>query len=190
MRPGVATGLAWTPHGGELLFIEASMMPGKGSLTLTGQLGDVMKESAQIALSLARSMARTSLKNFDFSVNEIHIHVPSGAIPKDGPSAGVALLVSLVSLLTNQAIDPRLAMTGEITLRGVVTPVGGVKEKILASHRAQIKTVILPKRNEQDLEDVPEEVRKQMDFIFIENVDELMSHAFQTPLRDRPRAVS
>ncbi|MDD4455782.1 MAG: endopeptidase La, partial [Candidatus Methanomethylophilaceae archaeon] len=148
--PGVVTGLAWTPVGGDILFIEGTFMPGKGRLTLTGQLGDVMKESAQISLSLIRSRLAATTTGFDFFASDIHIHVPAGATPKDGPSAGVALFTALTSLVTGKAVDPTTAMTGEVTLSGAVLPVGGIKEKVLAAHRAGIKTVILPRENERD----------------------------------------
>ena len=179
MKPGIATGLAWTPHGGDILFIEASRMPGRGNLTLTGQLGDVMKESAQIALSLARSATSGLLKkDFDFNNHDIHIHVPAGAIPKDGPSAGVAILTALASLLMGRAVDPKLGLTGEITLRGAVLPVGGIKEKILAAHRAGLRRIVLPRRNEQDLKEVPEDVLKDLRMVFVENVDEVLAYNF------------
>jgi len=172
---GVAAGLAWTQTGGELLFVEATRMRGKHALTLTGQLGNVMKESATAALSFIRSHVEKLGIPEDFYENhEIHIHVPAGAIPKDGPSSGVAMLTALVSLLTQKTIASDLAMTGEITLRGQVLPVGGVKEKVLAAHRAGIKTVILPKWNEKDLEDVPEEVREAITFHFVETMDEVL----------------
>ncbi len=184
VKAGVATGLAWTPHGGDLLFLESSRMPGKGNLILTGQLGDVMKESAQIALSLARgAIASLFPKSFDFSKNDIHVHVPAGAIPKDGPSAGVALITSLVSLLLGRPVDPKLGMTGEITLRGAVLPVGGVKEKVIAALRGGLKTVILPKRNATDLEEVPKEVCEQLKFIFVETVEEVIEAVFQITVR-------
>ncbi|MCX6117009.1 MAG: endopeptidase La, partial [Proteobacteria bacterium] len=172
--PGVVTGLAWTPMGGDILFIEASQMQGSGRLTLTGQLGDVMKESAQIALSLVRSHLGPFLKNHDFEKRDIHIHVPSGSVPKDGPSAGAAILTTLASLLTGIRVNSKIAMTGEITLRGAVTPVGGIKEKVLAAHRAGIEHVILPKKNEPDLKDVPSDIRDQMRISFVENVNELI----------------
>jgi ATP-dependent Lon protease len=178
-KPGVATGLAWTPHGGDILFIEASFLPeGKGSLTLTGQLGDVMKESAQIALSLARGESSTYLgKKFDFGRHDLHLHVPAGAIPKDGPSAGVTMVTAIASLLLNKPIIPSLAMTGEITLRGNVLPVGGIKEKVLAAHRAHIQTIIIPQRNQADLTEIPENVRNEITFIPVKSVDEVLSHA-------------
>ncbi|WP_340818221.1 endopeptidase La [Methanolobus sp. WCC4] len=180
--PGVVTGLAWTPVGGDILFIEGTFMPGKGKLTLTGQLGDVMKESAQISLSLARSRLAGSADTFDFAESDIHIHVPSGATPKDGPSAGVTLFTAVTSLITGRTVDPKLAMTGEITLSGAVLPVGGIKEKVLAAHRAGIKKVILPKENERDLEDVPEDVRKELRFIPVETIEEVLKEALDIDL--------
>jgi ATP-dependent Lon protease len=188
LKSGVVMALAWTPHGGDLLFIEAATLAfGKGSLILTGQLGDVMKESAQIALSLARSTAdRYGYKNFNFSENDIHIHVPAGAIPKDGPSAGVAIYVALVSLLLGRPIRSGLAMTGEVTLRGAVMPVGGIKEKVLAGHRAQLDMLILPRKNEQDLRDVPEEIRSQLKIVLIENVEEALLHALGLAIQRVP----
>jgi ATP-dependent Lon protease len=176
--PGVATGLAWTPMGGEILFIESGLMPGGGKLMLTGQLGDVMKESAQIALSLLRSNLAHLIPNGEFEKKDIHIHVPAGAIPKDGPSAGVTMLSSLASSFLKQAIDPHLGMTGEITLRGAVLPVGGIKEKIIAAHRAGLKKIILSKKNERDLIDVPEEVKRDLEFKFVEKVTELLQEVF------------
>jgi ATP-dependent Lon protease len=172
--PGVVTGLAWTPVGGDILFIEGAFMPGTGKLTLTGQLGDVMKESAKISQSLIRSRLAFNLKNMEFDKKDLHIHVPSGAIPKDGPSAGVALLTTIASLVTGHEVDPKLAMTGEISLRGAVLPVGGIKEKILAAHRAGIKRVILPLDNEKDLDDVPEEVKAELEFILVETVEDVI----------------
>ena len=170
-KPGVVMGLAWTPTGGDLLFIEATAMKGKMGLTLTGQLGDVMKESATAALSFIRANAESLgiAKDF-FQDIDIHIHVPSGGIPKDGPSAGVTILTALVSLLTNQTVKKDLAMTGEITLRGMVLPVGGIKEKVLAAHRAGIKTIILPKWNRKDLVDVPAKVQKEIAFHFVDEM--------------------
>jgi len=174
-KPGVAVGLAWTPVGGEILFVEATAMRGKKGLTLTGQLGDVMKESAAAALSFIRTNAEELGISADFFEDmDLHIHIPSGAIPKDGPSAGVTLLTALVSLLTNQAIKKDLAMTGEITLRGVVLPVGGIKEKVLAAHRAGIKTLILPKWNKKDLDDIPPNVRKDLTFHFVDDMREVL----------------
>ncbi len=176
--PGVATGLAWTPVGGDVLFLEATRMPGSKGFTLTGQLGDVMKESAQAALSWVRNKA----KDYDvaedfFTKSDIHLHIPAGATPKDGPSAGVTMATALVSLLTGRPVRKNVGMTGEITLRGQVLPIGGVKEKVLAAHRYGLTTVILPKRNEGDLEEVPEAVRKQMNFVFAERVEEVIAAA-------------
>jgi len=176
--PGVATGLAWTPVGGDILFIEASKVPGTGKLVLTGQLGDVMKESAQAALTLAKMLLRESLEKTD-----IHIHVPAGATPKDGPSAGVAMFLSLVSLLANKPVRADVAMTGEISLRGLVLPIGGVKEKTLAALRAGIKTVMVPKRNEKDLEDVPAEARDKLQFVFLDKVED----AIRTAIGELPQ---
>jgi ATP-dependent Lon protease len=170
--PGVATGLAWTSVGGDILFIEASRTPGTGKLILTGQLGDVMKESAQAALTLSKVFTSQTLEKTD-----IHIHVPAGATPKDGPSAGVAMFLALVSLLAGKPVRSDVAMTGEISLRGLVLPIGGVKEKTLAALRAGIKTVMLPKRNEKDLEDVPAEARQKLEFVFLERVEEAIKTA-------------
>jgi len=171
--PGAATGLAWTPVGGDILFIEAARTPGSGRLILTGQLGDVMKESAQAALSLVKARA-TSLgvaaESLDKS--DIHIHVPAGATPKDGPSAGVAMFVALTSLLSGQPVRSDVAMTGEISLRGLVLPIGGVKEKVLAAQRAGITTVMLPARNKRDLDDIPADARAQLEFEWLEHVDD------------------
>jgi ATP-dependent Lon protease len=175
--PGVVTGLAWTPVGGEILFVEGTFMPGKGKLTLTGQLGEVMKESATISLSLIRSRLAHRESGFDFIGSDIHIHVPSGATPKDGPSAGVTLFTALASLITGKIVDPFLAMTGEITLSGAVLPVGGIREKVLAAHRAGIKKVILPRENERDLPDVPEDVRAELTFVTVETVEEVLREA-------------
>jgi ATP-dependent Lon protease len=192
VRPGIATGLAWTPHGGELLHVEATAMPhGKGQLILTGQLGDVMKESAQIAVSLARSASPELLRHrFDFSASDLHIHVPSGAIPKDGPSAGVTILAALASLLSEIPVRSGVAMTGEITLRGAVLPVGGIKEKVLAAHRAGIRTLILPARNSEDLHDVPEAVRNSMNFVRAETVEQVLSCALGPRYRAQPTATA
>ena len=173
--PGVAAGLAWTQTGGDIIFVEATKMKGKQTLTLTGQLGDVMKESATAALSFIRSHADSlGIQDDFFADQDIHIHVPAGAIPKDGPSAGVTMLTALASLLTGDIVVNNLAMTGEITLRGQVLPVGGIKEKVLAAHRAGIKSIILPKWNEKDLEDVPKEVRDAIKFHSVENTDEVL----------------
>ena len=178
--PGVATGLAWTQTGGELLFIEATSMRGSKGLTLTGQLGDVMKESATAALSFIRANAASiGIPEDYFEKHDIHIHVPAGAIPKDGPSAGVTMLTALASLLTNRTIKNDLAMTGEITLRGQVLPVGGIKEKVLAAHRAGIKTIILPKLNEKDLDDIPKEIKKKIHFKPVEKMQDVLKIAFE-----------
>jgi len=177
-QPGVATGLAWTPVGGEILFVEATRMPGRGELILTGQLGDVMKESARAAISLVK--ANTASLGIDptvFEKSDIHIHVPAGAIPKDGPSAGVALTTALVSLLVGKPVKHDLAMTGEISLRGLVLPVGGIKEKVLAARRAGIKTVCLPARNEKDFDDIPEDTRKAMRFLWMSDIDQVLREA-------------
>ena len=176
--PGVATGLAWTPVGGDILFVEATRLPGEGRLILTGQLGDVMKESAQAAWSLIRSRAgQLGLDAALFAKSDVHVHVPAGAIPKDGPSAGVALYTALVSLFTGRNVRPDAAMTGEISLRGLVLPVGGIKEKVVAAARAGIRTVVLPARNRKDLEDVPASVRRELAFVFVERVDEAVAAA-------------
>lgn len=175
---GVSTGLAWTPVGGEVIFIEASMVPGKGNLTLTGQLGGVMQESARAALFYLRGKSEELRFPKDFYYNsDIHIHVPSGAIPKDGPSAGTAIAIALASLLTNRKAKKDVALTGELTLSGRVLKIGGVKEKVMAAHRAHVKTVILPKGNEKNLMDVPEEIKKQMNFRFIKFMDEALDTA-------------
>jgi ATP-dependent Lon protease len=180
-EPGVATALAWTRTGGEILFVESSQMPGKGMLTLTGKLGDVMKESAQAALTLIRTRVKKLRISEDFYKRlDLHVHVPAGGIPKDGPSAGVAIVASLASLLTGRPVRSEVAMTGEITLRGKVLPVGGVKEKVLAAHRAGIQTVILPDRNRKELEEIPSRVKKELSFKFVKNVDQVLRTALQT----------
>ncbi|MEZ5565513.1 MAG: endopeptidase La [Gammaproteobacteria bacterium] len=177
---GVATGLAWTPVGGDILFIEATGMPGKGQLILTGQLGDVMKESAQAAFSLVKTRAEAlGLADFDFSTRDLHVHLPAGAIPKDGPSAGVALFMAIASLLTGRKVRSDVAMTGEISLRGLVLPVGGIKEKALAALRAGIHTVLLPARNRRDLDEIPENAREQLEFIWLETVDDVLENALE-----------
>jgi ATP-dependent Lon protease len=174
-------GLAWTQTGGELLFIEATAMKGGKGLTLTGQLGEVMKESATAALSFIRSNAVSLGIDEDFFHNhDIHIHVPAGAIPKDGPSAGVTMLTALTSLMTDKAIKSDLAMTGEITLRGQVLPVGGIKEKVLAAHRAGIKTLILPKSNKKDIEDIPKKVKREIRYLFVDKMLDVLSTALQS----------
>lgn len=171
---GVATGLAWTPVGGEILFIESALMPGSGRLVLTGQLGEVMKESAQIALTLIRSRLPQVSASLELDRKDLHVHVPAGAIPKDGPSAGLAMLVSMASLFTGRIINPHLAMTGEVTLRGAVTPVGGIKEKVIAAERAGVKHVILSRKNQRDLRDVPDEVKNRLQFSFVDDVAEAL----------------
>jgi len=187
-EPGVATGLAWTPSGGDILFIESTYMPGTGKLTLTGQLGEVMKESAEAAMSYVRSRSKAlNVPLQDFTKYDFHIHVPAGAIPKDGPSAGVTIAMSLLSLLTGKSVRPEVAMTGEITLRGRVLPVGGIKEKVLAAKRAGIATLILPKRNEKDLVEVPDEVKARMEFRFVEKVDEMLPTVFGTLATEREK---
>jgi ATP-dependent Lon protease len=178
--PGVATGLAWTPVGGDILFIEATATPGAGRLILTGQLGDVMKESAQAALSIVKNRAASyGIDPARFEKTDIHVHVPAGATPKDGPSAGVAMLMALVSLMTDRTVRSDTAMTGEISLRGLVLPVGGIKEKIVAAHRAGLRRIMLPARNRKDFEDIPEEVRQQLTFTWLERVDDAVSAALE-----------
>ena len=178
--PGVVIGLAWTPNGGDILFIEATAMKGGKNLTLTGQLGDVMKESATAALSFIRSNATAmGIAEDFFEKLDIHLHIPAGAIPKDGPSAGVTMLTALASLLTGKLIRKDLAMTGEITLRGQVLPVGGIKEKVLAAHRAGIKTIILPKWNEKDLEEIPKKIQKEIQFHFVDKMLDVVKLALE-----------
>jgi len=188
--PGVATGLAWTPAGGDILFVEAARVPGSGKLILTGQLGDVMKESAQAALSLLK--ARASALGIDparFEKSDIHVHVPAGAIPKDGPSAGVAMFIALASLLTGRTARSDTAMTGEISLRGLVLPIGGVKNKVLAAVRAGIGTVLLPERNKKDYEDVPEAAREAVRFVWLSTVDDAIEAALEPlPKSETPDA--
>jgi len=193
-EPGVATGLAWTPNGGEIMFIESTRMSGQKGLNLTGSLGDVMKESAQAALSYVRTHAAALGIAPDFyDKSDIHVHVPAGAIPKDGPSGGVTIAASLASLLSGRPVRSDIAMTGEITLRGKVLPVGGIKEKVLAARRAGIKTIILPRRNERDLEDIQPEVRKELEMIFVDTVDEVIRHALRdgdAPVQPGAEAVA
>ena len=178
--PGIATGLAVTAVGGDILFVEVSSSPGKKGLIITGQLGDVMQESVQTALSYVRSRAASLDIDPDFfAKTDIHFHLPAGAIPKDGPSAGITLVVALVSLLTNQKIDMNIGMTGEITLRGLVLPVGGIKDKVLAAHRANLTTVILPKRNEKDLDDLPISVRDNMNFVLVDDIEQVLKEVFK-----------
>jgi ATP-dependent Lon protease len=175
---GLATGLAWTQTGGEILHTEVTLMPGKGKVTLTGQLGDVMQESAQAALSFVRSRSESlDLDPAIFAETDVHVHVPEGAIPKDGPSAGTAIAAALVSAFTKITVRQDVAMTGEITLRGRVLPVGGIKEKVLAAFRLGVREVILPEENEKDLEDIPAEVRDGMTFRCIDHMDTVLEHA-------------
>ncbi len=184
--PGVATGLAWTPVGGDILFVESSRVSGSGKLILTGQLGDVMKESAQAAVTLVKGQAeRLGIDPLVFEKSDLHIHVPAGAVPKDGPSAGVAIFASLVSLLTQRTVRHDVAMTGEISLRGLVLPVGGIKEKTVAAARSGIRTVILPARNRRDLEDIPASVRETLEFIWAERVEDVIAAAFGGELAPR-----
>jgi ATP-dependent Lon protease len=183
-QPGVVTGLAYTPVGGEVLHIEATRYPGKGNITLTGHIGDVMKESAQAALSLVRSRVKELGIDPDaFKDTDIHVHVPSGAVPKDGPSAGVAMFTALASLFTQTPVRATVAMTGEITLRGLVLPIGGLKEKTLAAMRAGIQQVLIPKLNEKDLPDVPQEVKKKLKFRLVETVDDVLAAALEKKSR-------
>jgi ATP-dependent Lon protease len=179
--PGVATGLAYTPTGGDVLFIEATRMSGGKGFQLTGSLGEVMQESARAALSFVRSRANDFNLDPDFfEKSDIHLHVPTGSQPKDGPSAGVTMATALISLISGRSVKPDIGMTGEITLRGQVLPVGGIKEKTLAAHRSGLKTVILPKRNEADLEDLPEEVRKDLKFVFVDTIDQVIDAALES----------
>ncbi len=180
--PGVAVGLAWTVAGGDILFIEATRMKGKGELRLTGQLGEIMKESAQAAMSYLRGhAAELGIADGAFKTYDVHVHVPAGATPKDGPSAGVAMLVALASLFTGRRVASDLGMTGELTLRGLALPVGGIKNKVLAAHRAGLKRVLMPRKNEKDLEEIPEQARKGLDFVFIDRVEEALQHALTAP---------
>ena len=179
--PGVVPGLAWTPYGGDVLFVEATSMPGGKGFQITGSIGNVMNESARAALSFVRSRAKAlGLESEFFNRSDIHMHIPSGAQPKDGPSAGVTMATALVSLASGRKVKPNLGMTGEITLRGQVLPIGGVKEKVLAAHRNGLKTVILPKRNEQDIEDVPDEIKQSMKFVYVETVDDVLASALES----------
>jgi ATP-dependent Lon protease len=175
---GIATGLAWTPVGGEILFVEAQAMVGKGGLILTGQMGDVMRESAQAALSYARAHApEYGIDQSFFSSHDFHIHMPEGSISKDGPSAGVTLASALVSACTGRPVRRNLAMTGEITLRGEILPVGGIKEKFLAARRGQVSMIMLPRENEKDLEEVPKQLRKELKVILVDKMNEVLKHA-------------
>jgi len=187
--PGVATGLAWTPVGGDILFIEATRIPGSGRLILTGQLGDVMKESAQAALSIVKNRAAAlGIDPSRFEKSDIHVHVPAGAIPKDGPSAGVAMFMALVSLMTERTIRSDTAMTGEISLRGLVLPVGGIKEKVVAAHSAGIKRVMLPARNRRDYDDIPEIARREMEFVWLDRVEEAVAAALEPKAAEKAPA--
>jgi ATP-dependent Lon protease len=189
--PGVATGLAWTPTGGDILFVECARVPGSGKLILTGQLGDVMKESAQAALSLVKARAKAlGIGKKQFEKQDIHLHVPAGAIPKDGPSAGVAMFIALVSLLTGRTVRNDVAMTGEISLRGLVLPIGGVKNKVLAAVRAGITTVMLPERNKKDYEDVPESAREAVKFVWMSTVDDAIAAALEPAPEHAPNDLS
>jgi len=189
--PGVATGLAWTPVGGDILFIEATRIPGSGRLILTGQLGDVMKESAQAALSIVKNRAVSlGIDPGRFEKSDIHVHVPAGAIPKDGPSAGVAMFMALVSLMTERTIRSDTAMTGEISLRGLVLPVGGIKEKVVAAHSAGIKRVMLPARNRRDYDDIPEIARREMEFVWLERVEEAVTAALEPKAAEKAPATA
>jgi len=178
--PGVATGLAWTPVGGDILFIEASRIPGHGALILTGQLGDVMRESAQAALTLVKSRAaQLGIDPASFEKSDIHVHVPAGATPKDGPSAGVAMFTALSSLLTNRTVRSDTAMTGEISLRGLVLPVGGIKEKVVAAAAAGLTRVMLPARNRRDFDEIPQGARDKLQFVWLERVDDAIAGALE-----------
>jgi ATP-dependent Lon protease len=179
---GVATALAYTPAGGDILFIEATAMPGGRGFQITGQLGEVMQESARAALSYVRANARSlGVKDEYFAHHDIHLHVPAGATPKDGPSAGITMATALASLVTGRPVHPEVGMTGEITLRGQVLPIGGLKEKVLAAHRAGLKTIIFPRRNENDLDDVPDEVRRDLKFVPVERIEQVLDLALEKP---------
>jgi ATP-dependent Lon protease len=188
-EPGVATGLAWTPFGGDVLFVEATAFPGDGKLQITGQLGDVMRESAAAALSYVKNAASSLDGNVPddwFRTHDLHVHVPAGAIPKDGPSAGITMATALSSRLTGRPVRADTAMTGEITLTGQVLPIGGLKEKALAAQRAGINRLIIPRRNEADVDDIPEHLRKRMKFVLVDSVDEVLDAALEKPARRRP----
>jgi ATP-dependent Lon protease len=178
--PGVVPGLAWTPYGGDVLFVEATSMPGGKGFQITGSVGNVMNESARAALSFVRSRAKQlGLEPEFFNRSDFHLHIPAGAQPKDGPSAGVTMATALVSLISGRKVKAKVGMTGEITLRGQVLPIGGVKEKVLAAHRNGLRTIILPKRNHQDVEDVPDEIKKVMKFIYVDSVDDVIKSALE-----------
>jgi ATP-dependent Lon protease len=184
---GVATGLAWTPFGGDVLFIEATIVPGRGNLTITGQLGEVMRESAMAALTYARSRSPVLGVDEDFYQKfDVHIHVPAGAVPKDGPSAGITIALALISAITKRPVKKEVAMTGEITLRGKVLPVGGIKEKVLAAHRAGAEVVVLPKENERDLVDVPEETKKELKLVLVDHMDQVLGIALRPETAEEP----
>lgn len=190
-HPGVATGLAWTEAGGDILFVEATKMPGKKALSLTGNMGDVMQESAKAALSYVRSQTeKLDIDTDFFEKYDLHLHVPAGAIPKDGPSAGITMATAIASILTEKPVRGDVAMTGEITLNGTVLPIGGVKEKVLAARRAGIKTVVLPRRNEKDVDEIEEELRKDMEFVFVENIEEVLRLAFSSKRKRRTKKSS
>lgn len=193
LRPGVVTGLVWTPLGGDIVFVEVSVMPGKGEVSVTGQIGGVMKESCDIAVSYIRAEAKRFGLDIDFNSKDIHIHVPTGSIQKDGPSAGITILTALYSWFVQKTVAPSLAMTGEITLRGAILRVGAIKEKLIAAHRAGIKTVIIPKSNEQDLTDIKEEIRSRLTIKLAESVDQILELALavkpEIPDRQTPRPV-
>ena len=182
---GVATGLAYTPSGGEVLFVEARVVPGKGTLTLTGQLGEVMKESAQTALTFARARGRALGLGADdpLADRDVHVHVPAGAVPKDGPSAGITMATAIISALTRRPVDHSVGMTGEITLRGRVLPIGGLKEKVLAAHRAGLTQLVVPRDNRRDLEEIPARVRKEITFTFVDHMDQVLAVALKRDVR-------
>jgi ATP-dependent Lon protease len=187
--PGVATGLAWTPFGGEILFIEATRMPGANHFQITGSIGEVMQESAQAALSYVRSHAvQYGIQENFYNTTDIHLHIPSGAQPKDGPSAGVTLVTALVSLLTDKPVRPDVGMTGEISLSGQVLPIGGLKEKALAAYRGKLKTLIIPKHNQRDLDELPKEVIKAIRFIPVDTIQDVLSHAINWNTTSRTNA--
>jgi len=189
--PGVAVGIAWTPFGGHILFIEATRMPGSRTLTITGQVGDVMRESAIAALSYIRSRAADlGIRDEVFRNSDLHVHIPAGAVPKDGPSAGVTIATAIASLLTGRRFRADTAMTGEITLRGKVLPIGGLKQKVLGAYRAGIRRVILPVENRKDLKEVPEQVARKIDFVFVRTVDDVLTQALEPAVTGRPAATA
>jgi ATP-dependent Lon protease len=187
----VATGLAWTAAGGDVLFIEATAYPGKGRLTITGQLGEVMQESAQAALSWVRAHAeRLAVEDDWFAKHDVHIHVPAGAVPKDGPSAGITIATAIASLVLGLPVSDQVGMTGEITLTGQVLPIGGIREKALAAQRAGLKRIIMPRENEHDLDELPEETRRELEFVLADTVDEVFAAAFDGGLAAEPPRVA